>query len=146
MTAPLNRRPRLVFALLLFGVAVAYTVAVGLDSSKPDGDITGITWRLERHEQQVVEERVTARFEDGTISGTDGCNSYGAPYQLAGTALEVGDVMRTLMLCLHPDGSIVRSVFPRAAGPYQVELSGRAPSRTLLLRSSDGTLEFIETP
>jgi heat shock protein HslJ len=48
---------------------------------------------------------ITAEFgEDGTISGTAGCNSYSGPYEVSGEAIEIGEVVSTLMACTEPEG------------------------------------------
>jgi heat shock protein HslJ len=47
---------------------------------------------------------VIATFEDGTVSGSTGCNSYGGGYTLDGSAIAIGPVAVTEMACLDPAG------------------------------------------
>ena len=46
---------------------------------------------------------MTALFEDGKVSGTDGCNNYAGSYTVDGTSLTVGpELMGTMMACPGP--------------------------------------------
>jgi heat shock protein HslJ len=47
---------------------------------------------------------ITLAFEGGTVSGSAGCNDYGAAYTLDGTSLEFGDIAATEKACLTPEG------------------------------------------
>jgi len=38
--------------------------------------------------------------EDGDVTGSGGCNSYGGSYTVAGHGLTFGEMTRTLMACL----------------------------------------------
>jgi heat shock protein HslJ len=46
----------------------------------------------------------TARFEDGTISGHAGCNTFNAAYEVTGNRISLGPAMTTRMHCAEPDG------------------------------------------
>jgi heat shock protein HslJ len=52
----------------------------------------------------LAETEVTATFEDGTVSGSAGCNHYSAAYALEGSFLSVETPAATEMACLNPDG------------------------------------------
>ena len=47
---------------------------------------------------------VTARFEDGRVIGTGGCNSYSGPFRVRDASLEVtaGPMVSTMMACAEP--------------------------------------------
>jgi heat shock protein HslJ len=48
---------------------------------------------------------ITANFEeDGTMSGSAGCNTYSAPFEVAGETMTVGMAASTRMFCEVPDG------------------------------------------
>ncbi len=49
--------------------------------------------------------QATARFQDGTVSGSSGCNTFSAGYSLSGRSLEVGPAMSTLIGCEDPAAS-----------------------------------------
>ena len=53
----------------------------------------------------IVGSTVTATFgADGSVSGSAGCNSYSAPYTLAGDTLKIGPAVVTRKLCETPAG------------------------------------------
>lgn len=77
-----------------------------LPTADLSGMLTGQTWVLvgmgDVNNPIVVEEGtlVTAIFgEDGTLSGSSGCNSYSGEYQLTGDQLSVGPLASTMMAC-----------------------------------------------
>jgi len=47
---------------------------------------------------------ITARFEDGAIAGSSGCNRYRAPYELEGDHIHLGPAMGTRKACTDPPG------------------------------------------
>jgi heat shock protein HslJ len=54
----------------------------------------------------LAETRITAEFENGTLSGSAGCNGYSGAYALDGSALTVGTIAATEMACLDPAGAM----------------------------------------
>jgi heat shock protein HslJ len=75
----------------------------------PITPLTGSVWLLETAVQRSGDQAtghtvpewlpVTAAFADGQISGHDGCNSYGGPYQVEGEQFSVGEIARTAAGC-----------------------------------------------
>lgn len=49
-----------------------------------------------------------ARFAEGRVSGSGGCNRYTAAYILAGRTLSVGQIASTMMACPDPAGAFER--------------------------------------
>ena len=48
----------------------------------------------------VAGSTVTAVFaEDGTLSGSGGCNTYNGPYKVDGASIEIGPLASTMMMC-----------------------------------------------
>ena len=77
-----------------------------------DVGIEGINWLLRA---QVVEGSmadipadivVSLRLEDGTASGTGGCNRYSGSYTLDGESLTFGPAASTLMACVGSAGDV----------------------------------------
>ena len=69
--------------------------------------------------RRLPKVEVTALFEDGGVSGTDGCNSYSGSYSVDGTALTVGpEMMGTAMACPDP--------IMKQAGAYIAALTSAA--------------------
>jgi heat shock protein HslJ len=81
----------------------------------------------------------TARFEDGTISGHAGCNTFNASYEIMGDGISMGPAMTTRMHCAEPDGIMAQEQeYLEAlslARVYELTDSG------LTLRDENGSLQ-----
>jgi heat shock protein HslJ len=68
--------------------------------------LDGTSWILTAYgkTQPVSGTTITATFRDGEITGSAGCNSYFAPYQVRGSKIELGVLAQTEMACLDPEG------------------------------------------
>lgn len=55
-------------------------------------------------------------FENGTVSGSTGCNRYTASYTLDGDRVALGPIASTLMACLPPADAIERAYLVAFAG------------------------------
>jgi heat shock protein HslJ len=92
MQANVQRRPLAllagVSALMLLPVAPQ---AAALASIPPPARLENTAWVVERLGERppVGGTSLTLRFENGRVAGSDGCNRYGAPVTVRGTALEV---------------------------------------------------------
>jgi heat shock protein HslJ len=69
---------------------------------------------------------VTAVFgDDGSVSGSAGCNTYNATYQADGNSLTVGSVTATRQTCSEPEGIMEQEsaylVALESATAYQIE-------------------------
>lgn len=49
---------------------------------------------------------VTARFENGTVSGNAGCNNYNGSYELDGNNIKFGEIASTMMYCEGPASEV----------------------------------------
>ncbi len=53
----------------------------------------------------IIGTEITADFnEDGTMTGSAGCNDYSAPYEVSEDRISIGMVIRTEMACMDPEG------------------------------------------
>jgi len=73
----------------------------------PDDSLTGTIWNLTSLNGQplVPATRITAEFnEDGSISGSSGCNNYNAVYEVDGGSITINSspAAMTLMACPEP--------------------------------------------
>ncbi len=73
--------------------------------------LEGPTWELLSYDDGnttmvsvIAGTTVTATFENGSVGGSAGCNTYGGEYTADGSALTVGTIFRTEMYCLEPAG------------------------------------------
>ena len=71
------------------------------------------SWQLifYRKTQVMADTTITARFENGEINGSAGCNSYFGTYQIEGENLAVGQIGWTEMFCMEPDGIMDQEIF-----------------------------------
>jgi heat shock protein HslJ len=60
------------------------------------GEIEGVDWVLNG---TIDGTEITARFEGGTVSGSSGCNTYSAPYDLGASSLSISEARITQMAC-----------------------------------------------
>lgn len=75
-------------------------------------DLAGTSWNaigVNNGQQAVVslilETEITAVFsDDGTVTGSAGCNTYNAPYEIEGKQIKIGPVATTRMFCAEPEG------------------------------------------
>ncbi len=99
------------FPILISSITI---LSVGLTactsrSAAPAFPLEGTYWVLQslinqQGESQVAlsETQVDAIFEQGRVSGTDGCNRYSASFELDGDKLTIQPGMSTLMACPEP--------------------------------------------
>ncbi|MCE0487121.1 META domain-containing protein [Ornithinimicrobium sediminis] len=131
-TTPARGRTRLLVLLVVGTVgllaACGSTSSDGpAESSAPDAaTLEGTSWRVVsvvdeagRTTEVPDEVTATATFEDGTVSGTGGCNRWSAPYEIAGTSLTVGEAASTMMACPGAPGEVEAAflgALPRVSG------------------------------
>jgi heat shock protein HslJ/LysM repeat protein len=84
----------------------------------PAGTLEGTSWILTalNGAAPLPDTTVTASFEaDGNLSGSDGCNRYGASYEVDGDKISITPGMTTMMACPDP--------IMQQAGEYMVALA-----------------------
>jgi len=88
-------------ALLLLTVLAYSAVSCGVIGGSKD-DLAGTKWKIETMggTPPPVTLIITAEFNDGRVSGSSGCNSYGATYSIDKGKLEIGEIAVTEMACL----------------------------------------------
>lgn len=88
-----------------FGVLVVLVAALIISACQPKESapsLAGTSWILvELYGQSVLSDvSVSLNFDGQSISGNDGCNSFGGSYTTDGNSFSVGDdLMSTLMAC-----------------------------------------------
>ena len=92
------------------GSSLKYTLVEEVSATEVGPTLEGAPWQMVALADEngepvktlpVVE--VTALFEDGKVSGTDGCNNYSGSYTVDGSSLTIGpEMMGTMMACPGP--------------------------------------------
>lgn len=106
----------------------------------PTWQATGINNGAEAVVSALEAAEVTAVFaEDGTVSGSSGCNTYGGSYTVDGSSIAIGPLASTEMACSEPDGVMTQEtqflVAMERASEYRIDGS------TLELRDDTGALQ-----
>lgn len=86
--------------LRLTCAAIAFLVLASLlvGCAGSGAEFEGITWTVAGSSissSDLGAFGITAIFEDGTVGGSGGVNSYSAPYEVRGSTLEIGTVTQT---------------------------------------------------
>jgi heat shock protein HslJ len=121
---------RLLVVLALFAVA-----GCGADDEPAaQGSLDGTPWVLTGGIDVAGWEQVapTARFEDARLSGSSGCNRYGAEVTTDGAALKLGNIASTRMACPDGPGNQVEQAFLAAL------------ARVAAWRIDDGELSLLD--
>jgi heat shock protein HslJ len=133
---------------------VSGTQQLGQGAPRPAASLEGMPWLAVfyagpegRLRPVLLDTEVTATFQGGRVSGSAGCNTYTAGYQLAqDTAgiIRLEPAATTLRACAEPAGVMEQEgAYLRAlerVGRYAVEAD------RLLLRASDGTVLLLYVP
>jgi heat shock protein HslJ len=85
----------------------------------------------------VAGTAITARFEGGRVGGSASCNSYSAPYTLAGPAVEIGPAISTRRACTEPPGIMEQELAYLAA--LEAARAYRIDGNRLILETAAGT-------
>jgi heat shock protein HslJ len=104
----------------------------------PGKPLEGTAWQLAADSPLGVALAgvgVTARFEDGAVSGNSGCNTYNGPYEVDGQDLTIGpDLATTEMACPAPQMAVERAYLTRLPKVASYAIDGD----TLTLADEDG--------
>jgi heat shock protein HslJ len=106
--------------------------------------LDGITTGTDAVSSVLAGTEVTARFEDGTMSGSSGCNTYTGGYTVDGDAIEIADLASTARACADPAVDAQELAYYDALGRAAfTEVTGS----TLTLRDEQGgfLLSYVAT-
>jgi heat shock protein HslJ len=105
------------------------------------GKLVGHRWVLDPASIARLQVEVPAgtivdlRFEEADLSGTSGCNRYGASYEAGNGSLDLGQIQLTMMACEDPALSDLEAAYLEAfatVGGWRVGVAGdERPSLTL---------------
>jgi len=117
-------------------------------AARATGTLEGPTWVLESFEEgggsRAVPEgvRITARFEDGMVSGSSGCNRFHGPYRVEAGKPTFGPLATTRMACPEPESSHESAFLAAMASATVVSVQGDRMTVT----HERGALSFREEP
>ena len=105
----------------------------------PSQDLAGTAWILTalNGAEPLPDTTITASFDaDGTLNGTDGCNRYGAVYEVDGNNISITLGPSTLMACPEPIMNQATEYLTalEAAAAYQIQ------GEVLELQDADGVV------
>lgn len=135
--------------LVLVGMALSACGPSGSDTAGTGLPLEGTPWTLQSYTEdggtvEVAEGvTVTARFDEGRVYGSAGCNRYTAGYILDGDALTIDPAASTLMACPEPASSVEAAYLAALARTARYSTD----DTTLALVDADGTslLTFTES-
>ena len=142
--------PKRWMAIALVGLTAVLAACGSADddvdtAAAPEGPpLEGTNWILSDSTDLGVSldgVTVSARFQDGTVAGTSGCNSYTGPYEVDGEDLTVGpDIASTQIACEDPQASVEQAYL--AALPEVSSFAIAAEQLTLNNGDGDALLVF----
>ena len=100
---------------------ILLTILLSACGSIGGDPMDGTSWELyaiSKH-RPIEGSHITIAFEDGRATGSSGCNSYGAEYQVNGDRIEFGVFESTLMACLDTAMMEQESTFMQMLGNAQ---------------------------
>jgi heat shock protein HslJ len=105
--------------------------------------LTGVTWKLVSYgppgaEQDAVADVPTSLVfgDDGQVSGSMGCNSFGGEYKVEGNQITFGPLVSTLMACDEPIMNQESAVLKIFTGTVDYQVDGT----TLTITGADGSV------
>jgi heat shock protein HslJ len=95
--------PKTLFIGLIFLAALLFSACTS--NAAPTADLSG-EWQLTslNGKAPLAGSSITAKFENGEVSGSAGCNRYGGQYELDGEKITFSAIFQTEMACMDPQG------------------------------------------
>lgn len=91
-----------------------------------------------------LERGVSARFEDGRVTGFSGCNTFTGPYSLEANRLKIGQLAATMMACPEPAMTVERAWLGAMTGASFV--AAIAGDHLTLTADSGAQVTFVKQP
>lgn len=128
--------------VIVLGLAAITLISLSACGGAVD-PLDGTSWRLifYRKTQVMADTTITARFENGEINGSAGCNSYFGAYQIDGQKLTTDQLGSTEMFCMEPEGLMEQEAFflETLGDAQRYELTD---GRLMIFRSDGEALTF----
>lgn len=100
-----SRWMRGTLVVALAGIALAGCAGVGMAPTDP---LDGTSWLLVSIEKAdpLPGIAISATFDEGSVHGSSGCNTFGAAYQITRDAINIREIQSTLRACVDPDDAM----------------------------------------
>lgn len=136
---------QIVVALIILGAILAALLTSCSSTEAQAADpLDGTDWQLQyyRKTAPITGTTITARFADGQISGSAGCNTYGGVYQVDGSEISISEIYFTEMACMEPEGIMEQEglYLGYLGDAYKFQL---AEDQMLIYWTAQETLTFV---
>ena len=116
--------------------------------------LTGTTWQMmgynngrEAMVSALAGTEITALFgDDGTLTGSAGCNNYTASYEVSGGGVTVGPAATTRMMCAEPEGIMEQEAAYLAALESAASYSVEGDQLELMDTEGRRAVSYIAAP
>ena len=130
---------------LIVAVIVLIAQPAGSHAATTPATLTGHTWTLTRlvvdGDDKILSSAnpitLTFKEQDHSLSGSSGCNAYGASYTLTGNQIHITDMRSTLVFC--EDAGVMELEFAYIQALQHVE-SVRIDGNILTLEGAHGQI------
>ncbi len=137
------KRKNIIIVLGLLVITTLILTACSQATTQSDDPLEGTNWQLVFYRKTRVIEgtSISAKFENGEITGSAGCNSFFGSYEIDEANIMISTLGATEMFCMEPDGVMEQEAFYleslQDAQRYEI-LDGRLT----IFRSDHETLTF----
>ena len=123
--------------------ALALAACGGDDDEAAGASLEGTQWTLSGGIDDVPDDAVpTLMLDDGSASGSGGCNNFSGPYEVDGDSLTIGPLAGTMMACEEAKMAVEAAVPPGPRGGRRV-VDRRRRARALVRRRGDAPLHQL---
>jgi heat shock protein HslJ len=131
----------------MIGLAVLLALqieAAGVPTPPPPPSLANTSWTIVAIGQEPVSGgQYALRIGPAEIGGSAGCNSFSAPYTMAGDTLVVGPARSTRMACAPAVMTREQRAFAILSGAVR---ASRPDANTLVLTGERGAIRLRRTP
>jgi heat shock protein HslJ len=127
---PSETMRRLFVAALVLALGAACGSGASAPAANHVGGLHGASWRLVSIHGNPALAGGSLRFDDGRLSGSTGCNTFGGTYEQSGASLSIGVGQITLIGCTGPLGKQETAVLA-------------ALGKTAAMRTTDTSLTLL---
>lgn len=131
-------KTRIAALTTLIGIVALVLTACSPPAVVSADPLEGTSWELTTYgkTKPIEGTTITAKFEEGQVHGSSGCNTYFGSYEVSGGTISVGQIGMTEMACLEPEGSMEQEM-------VYLQFLGEAKSFLLTDEGLDASLQIL---